>query len=314
MAQQYGLEGDQRSFIGDYDATANTWTGRGEAHGWPFMAPSAFFLAPHMVYQSDYDASGNVTRQWITAWETGNVVGSYYRTNQWYQLQMTINDGAQSGWVNYSMDWPYLTGFDQLLGQEVGSANAVATSYQETHYVRLLQGQIKSGQYVNNGITLYDASNTGTLINNAGRYGRGQATKHLTVADYIDEAYDVGKQGSYYKFLDTFQQGLYLEVVNGAIQLFNQLYAQTDPSTWRRCDPNNMDLGQPEPIAGFRFCVDAVSVPLGQNADGTYFMHTQQGIATTDQTEHYGIWKAGQLGAEPTRLATWAAWVNKVWP
>jgi hypothetical protein len=75
-----------------------------------------------------------------------------------------------------------------------------------------------------------------------------------------------------------------------------------------------MDLGQPEPIAGFRFCVDAVSVPLGQNTDGTYFMHTQQDIATTDQTEHYGIWKAGQLGAEPTRLATWTAWVNKVWP
>jgi hypothetical protein len=44
-----------------------------------------------------------------------------YRSNQWYQLQMTIDPGGQSGWVNYPMDWPCLTAFDKYIANKVGA-------------------------------------------------------------------------------------------------------------------------------------------------------------------------------------------------
>ncbi|HSC88316.1 MAG TPA: hypothetical protein VLC09_13630, partial [Polyangiaceae bacterium] len=76
MAQDFRLEGDQTKFIGELDEDSGEWRGRGEAHGWPFNTVSAFFLAPHMVYQTDRDAQDVVTREWYTAWEADNIVGS----------------------------------------------------------------------------------------------------------------------------------------------------------------------------------------------------------------------------------------------
>lgn len=76
-------------FIGDKDKTTGAWKASGEAHGWPFNTIRLFFLAPHMVYQEDKHANGRITREWMTAWETNNLVGSCYRSNQWYQLRAT---------------------------------------------------------------------------------------------------------------------------------------------------------------------------------------------------------------------------------
>jgi hypothetical protein len=115
LSQASHLEGDQHSFISEL-ATDGTWKGRGEAHGWPFNTPGPFYLAPHVLYQTEYNPNGSVKRNLVLGWEANEITASYYRTNQWYQLQMTLNLGAQSGWVNYPMDWPYLTGFDEYLG------------------------------------------------------------------------------------------------------------------------------------------------------------------------------------------------------
>ncbi|HVK56556.1 MAG TPA: hypothetical protein VM532_16195 [Burkholderiales bacterium] len=313
LAQDYALEGDQRWFIGDKDANTGLWKGRGEAHGWPFNTPSVFYLAPHMVYQADENSSGQVTREWYTAWEANNIVASYYRSNQWYQLQMTINPGGQSGWVNFPMDWPYLTAFDEYLAIKVGSATPAAKAAQDSHHVRLLQARIKSAQYVNNDIPLYDPAQP-NLVANIGRYGRAQTIKHLTTTNYLDTASAFGIGNSKFSFLDDLSPGVYLKVVNGSIRQFNTLYAQTAASAWRRCDPNNTQLGEPESISGFRYCLDVTRTPLGTNGDGTRFMNTMSYGITTEQVEQYGLWKATQLGADPVRLKVWSDWMDVVWP
>lgn len=313
LAQDYSLEGNQTWFIGDKDKTTGAWKGRGEAHGWPFNTVSLFYLAPHMVYQADKDASGNVTREWYTAWETDNIVASYYRSNQWYQLQMTVNPGGQSGWVNYPMDWPYLTAFDEYIANKVGANTPAAKALQDSHFVRLLQARIKSAQYVNNDLVLYD-SNQPDLFANEGRYGRAQVAKHLTTTNFLDNANRDGVNPSKYRFLDDLQPGLYLKTVNGAIQQFNALYTLQPLSAWRRCDPSNTSLGEPENVAGFRYCLDQARSPLGTYSDGTHFMVSNALYqTTTEQTEQYGIWKATQMGAEPARLKVWSDWAAAAW-
>jgi cytochrome c553 len=314
LAQDYQLEGNQTWFIGDKDQTTGQWQGRGEAHGWPFQSVSLFFLAPHMVYQEDKNTSGKITREWHTAWEADNIVGSYYRSNQWYQLQMTVNPGGQSGWVNYPMDWPYLTAFDEYIGDLVGNATPAARALQNSHNIRLLQGRIKGAQYVNNDIPIWDP-NGPTGYNNAARYGRAQIVKHLATANFLDKATREGVQPARYRFLDELQPGLYLKTVNGAIGQFNALYTWQPVNAWRRCDPANTELGEPENVAGFRYCLDQAKTPLGQYSNGDYYMITNNlGQMTTEQTEQYGLWKAKQMGAEPARLKVWRDWTGAVWP
>ncbi|WP_431259284.1 hypothetical protein ACQ86G_03175 [Roseateles chitinivorans] len=245
-AQRYGMEGDQRWFIGDYDATAKTWAGRGEKRGWPFNTVSAFFLAPHMVYQSDTDATGKITREWLLAWETGNKLGSYTRTNAWYQMQVTLNPGAQSDWVNYSVDWPYLTGFDSLLSQTLGDATPAQSTAALMSDIRLLQARIKSAQFVNNNIPLWVPTDTRSIINNRGRFSKAAVVKHLNPINFMEAVSTQATQSSPFRRLDKLQAGLTLKLLNGAFKQFNQLYTVTDPAIWRRCDPNNMDLGEAE--------------------------------------------------------------------
>lgn len=315
-AQAYGLEGNQQWFIGEYSAGANTWKGRGEARGWPFNTVSAFFLAPHMLYQTDWDPAGNVTREWYLAWEAGNKVGSYYRTNIWYQLQLTINPGAQSDWVNYPVDWPYLTGFDDILASAIGTSGAAEKNASMLSTTRLLQTHIKAAQYVNNAIPLYVATDPGSLINNRGRFGRAQTLKHLTPTQAMDKAtVSFGTSVTPFARLDDLAPGLYLRILNGYIKQFNALYTDTDPAAWRRCDPANMDLGESEPTAGFAFCVDRAKRPLATSSRGGFAMNTDMyARAPQEQLQQYGVWKASQLGADPARVQKWSDWVGRLWP
>ncbi len=313
MAQDFALEGNQQWFIGDKDAKTGLWKGRGEAHGWPFNTVSLFFLAPHMIYQSDRDASGKITREWYNAWEANNIVASYYRSNQWYQLQMIVNAGGQSDWVNFPMDWPYLTAFEDLIAGTVGTKTPAAKSAHDAHIARLLQARIKSAQYANNEIVLYDPAQP-DLFANRGRYGRGQIAKHLSTSHYLDWANPDGVSKSNFLFLDAASPGLYLKVVNGSIRQFNALYSQQPISAWRRCDINNTQLGEPEPYAGFRYCLDPVRTPLGKYSDGSLYMTMWQYRPSTEQMEQYGLWKATQLGADPARLKVWSDWIDAAWP
>lgn len=314
LAQVHGLEGNQSWFIGDYDATNKTWKGRGEARGWPYNTVSLFFLAPHMLYQTDRDGTGKITREWVHAWETGNRVGSYYRTNGWYQMQVSVNPGAQSDWVNFSVDWPYLTGFDELLSSTVGRATPAQANAATLSDIRLLQARIKGAQFVNNAIPLYVATDTRSLILNRGRYSRAQTLKHFVPTNFIDIVTTQNASNTVFRQLDQLQPGLHLKVVNGAMHQFNQLFAVTDPAAWRRCDPSNMDLGEAEPTAGFGFCLDRTKQPLVALSSGGYAMNSVDYRQTAEQKQQYGLWKIGQMGGDTARLQTWQAWVNRAWP
>lgn len=312
MAHEFGLEGNQKWFIGDYNATTNTWTGRGEAHGWPFETPGVFYLAPHMEYQADVNSSGQTTRQNIMAWQTNNAIGSYYSTNQWYQLAMTVNPGGRNTFSNYPMDWSYLTAFDDLVAQTLGP-DAVSQAQAQMHYVREIQDTIKMAQYVDNNLALYDP--TQPLIGNVGTQSRAEALKHLALTVFTDVALSSGVYLSHYRCLDSIQSGLYLKVINGFINQFNVLYAQTDPSAWRRCDPNDTSLGEPEDYAGFNFCLGAQRTPLGKAADGHLYPATNNlGQTTNEQNLLYSVYEATKLGAEPNRLQVMSDWVNRAWP
>ena len=53
----------------------------------------------------------------------------------------TVNPGAQSDWVNFSVDWPYLTGFDELLSGTVGRSTAAHATAATLADIRLLQAR-----------------------------------------------------------------------------------------------------------------------------------------------------------------------------
>ncbi|HEY1398123.1 MAG TPA: hypothetical protein VF536_18535, partial [Roseateles sp.] len=95
---------------------------------------------------------------------------------------------------------------------------------------------------------------------------------------------------------------------------FNQLYMVTDPALWRRCDPNNMDLGEAEPTAGFSFCLDVTKQPLTLKSPGVYVMASTDYRSTAEQKLQYAVWKAGVLGADPDRVKTLNDWLLRAWP
>lgn len=68
--------------------------------------------------------------------------------------------------------------------------------------------------------------------------------------------------------------GLYLKAVNGAIGQFKALSVSCLLSSWRRCDRFNTALGEPENVAGFRYCLDVARSAPGTYADGTGFMRS----------------------------------------
>jgi hypothetical protein len=313
MAHTFGLEGNQQWWIGDYDATANTWTGRGEAHGWPFNTPGLFYLAPHMEYQADTNSSGQVTRQYYMSWQANDVIGSYYSTNQWYQLALIVNPGGRSGFTDYPLDWDYMTGFDELLSETLGPDTASQTQAQ-MHYAREIQNVIKMAQYVDNNLALNDPTQPNVTLN-IGVYSRAEALRHQTPSLFMDRTLagnDIVARSPWH-FLDSLSPGLYLEVINGFIGEFNALYAGTQASAWRRCDPNNTQLGESELYVGF--CLDATYTPLGQNSDGSFYEAMNSlGQTTNEQAMLWSVYEATQMGAEPQRLQTMTNWVNAAWP
>jgi hypothetical protein len=311
LAQKYGLEGNQQWFVGTLNAD-NTWTGTGEAHGWPFNSFGLFHAAPHFIYQQDFDNKGNVTRDLYEAWQANDILGSYYSSNQWYQLQLTVNASGQSSLLG-PIDWSYLAGFAHLLGLQVPTTTAAGKSAAQIQFIRMLQGRIKLAQQVNNKFVLWDPTNP-NLVTNVGRLGRAETVAGLTATLTVDIDNGSYVTASPFKFLDQLSPGAYLQIVNGTITQFLSLYQQYPASAWRRCDPNNTQLGAPEQLSGFRFCLDASKQALGVHSDGTKFESLTSGVATTEQTEQYGLWKATQIGADPVRLQAWSTWINAVWP
>ncbi|WP_431052444.1 hypothetical protein [Roseateles sp. L2-2] len=317
LAHTFGLEGNQKWFIRAADKQKNgAWVGAGEVRGWPFNTFGVFELAPHFMHVNERLPNG-VDRNRVMAWEANNIVASLYHTNQWYQLQMTLNSGAQQAWSNFPMDWPYIVTWDAMLTDEIGLKNGAQHEALKANLVRTLQARIKLAQYVNNGypISKPDPAAPNIPERDQGNNGRAKALFHVTPTLYVDggEAYNSTSPQSRYRLYDTLQPGLYKMALNGSIQMFNQLYATQPVSAWRRCDPNALIAGEPEETTGFRFCLDRAINPLPSDGKGSVQLPFG---ARTDQIVRYGLIKTKELGTgiEPARLKTWSDWVGAAWP
>lgn len=310
LTQAYGLEGNQKWFFGEVEN--GQWVGRGEPRGWPFRTVGAFFLAPHMLYQREQSLPQGRWRDWYFAWEANNLPGSYYKSNQWYQAQMTINSGAQSDWSNFPMDWPYLFAFDNLLGDIVGTSTAAHADIKLSHYIRLIQGRVKAAQYVMNKVPLNrpNPERPDELFLNKGRDSRAAAAKQFQPRNYMDNS---AGDRSAYRALNDLAPGLQVKVINGSINMYLSIYGDIPASDWRRCDPNNYSMGgEPETVHGMSFCLDRTRTPVFQDGNGKYYLAA--GNTTLFQANEYGLITGRTMGADPARLQQWEAWRNRMWP
>jgi len=305
LAHTYGLEGQQDWLHGSRNA-AGQWVGVGEKRGWPYSWPSVFYMAPHMLYAP---AAG---REFYFSWESRLV--SYYRTNQWYQLQMTVNPG----WPGASqgpMDWPYHMGFTVGVVDDLMAAKAPGP-VSAMHLARFFQVRTKVAQLANTNLpfNVPDPSDPNNLFKNAGIQSKAALANHkLGVGAVVDTGPD-DREKTRFRQLDTVTPGLHLMFINSSISLYNSMYANTTYEQWRRCDPNGRFGNEIESKAGFRFCLDPQRTPLPLNSQGQQHLVGSWTDWTTEQFTTWSVISARNHGAEAQRLKTFSDWTNRMWP
>ena len=306
LVETYGLQ-DQRSFHDSKDASGK-WVGEGELRAWPFSWPSLFYLAPHMLYAPTATAKG--TREFYFSWE--NRLISYYRTNAWYQLQVTVNSGW-GGASNGPIDWPYTQGFITGLSDDLNTAKAPGY-IASAHLARYFLVNAKLAQKANTSLA-FDAPNPSDPTNiwvNGGLQSKADLLFKLSPATILDAGTD---QATRFRALDQIAPGAYLIFVNGSIALYNSLYASTLRSQYRICDPNNVQMGTNEQFAGQRFCIDAGRTALPLDSKGRpYCYYPANDGFTTEQFSIWGVMAATALGADAGLIKTWSTWNDQMWP
>ena len=306
IVETYGLQ-NQQIFHGNVDST-NQWVSDGEVRGWPYSWPSVFYLAPHMLYAPTVTAQG--TREFYFSWE--NRLVSYYRTNAWYQLQVTINPGW-GGASNGPIDWPYTQGFIEGLSDDLNTAKAPGW-IAGAHLARYFLVNAKLAQKANTDLP-FDAPNPTDptdIWTNGGLQSKADLLFKLSPATILDSGTN---QPTRFRQLEQIAPGAYLIFVNGSIALYNSLYANTMRSQYRICDPTNMQMGTNEQYAGQRFCIDAGRVPLPLDSNGLpYCPYPSNDGYTTEQYSIWGVMAATQLGADAGLIKTWSTWNDQMWP
>jgi hypothetical protein len=287
LVESYGLQA-QQTFHGSVDSNGN-WLGQGEVRGWPYSWPSAFYVAPHMLYSPTQTSDG--LRQFYFSWE--NELVSYYRTDSWYALQITVNPGWP-GASNGAIDWPYTQGFIQGLADDLISANAPGW-ITAAHLARYFEVNTKLSQLANTNLPFDDPdpSDPTNEESNGGIQSKADLLFKIAPAVIMDSY--TGTPGRF-RTLDQIAPGTYLQFLNGSIAAYGQMYFGTTPSEYRVCDPNNMSMGGPEQYAGMRFCVDS--------SDGY----------TTQQYSAWGVIEATNEGADPTLVQSYDTWNKVMWP
>ncbi|WP_394846550.1 hypothetical protein LZC95_03690 [Pendulispora brunnea] len=307
LAHTYGLEGDQSYFHGKKDGSK--WIGEGDKRGWIFTWPSVFYLAPHMLYAPEDTAKGK--REFYFSWEPRLV--SYFRTNQWYQLQMTINPGW-SGASQGPMDWPYHLGFTTGVVDDLETAKA-PTWVSAAHLARFFQVRAKISQLANTNISFNtpDPQEPDNLFKNTGIQSRADFVYKLAPTGILHTGPD-DWQRTRFRHMDVLQAGLHKMLVNTSIGVYNDYFANTTAEQWRRCDPNAHFGGEQETKSGFRFCLDKERTPLPTDKNGKPYLAGGWVDWTIEQYIAWGILAAKQIGADPQRIATWSDWHDRMWP
>jgi hypothetical protein len=309
LANTYGLEGDQTQLAGYKDETSKQWVGEGDVRGWLYTWPSLFYVAPHIIHAPE--GTGDAHRENYFAWE--RPLDSYYRTNQWYQLQMTVNPGFP-GASRGAMDWPYHLGFTEAVVDALRDAK-LPPRVDAAHLLRFFQVRTKLSQLANTKLPFDapDAMDPMNLTRNQGIQSKADLLNKLSPTGVLPKRLNEPAANRYVD-LDAIMPGLHLLMLNGSIALYNGFFAGSDVSTFRRCDPNNMSLGGPEQKSGFRFCVDASRTPLPVDDKAQPYLPWSCDQWTTEQYSSWGVMAATALGAEPKRVAAWDAWNQSIWP
>lgn len=305
LAHRHGLEGPQAWLHGSRDGNG-AWVGQGERRGWPFSWPSVFYVAPHMLYVQQGG------RENYFSWEPRLV--SFYRTNQWYQLQMTINPGWPGASVG-PMDWPYHMGFITGLADDLITAKAPGP-VTSMHLVRFFEVRTKLAQLANTNLPFDapDPNDPNNLFRNGGLQSRADLANHkLGVGEVVDRGPDTWEK-SRFRELETVTPGLHLKFINSSISLYNKMYADTTYAQWRRCDPNARFGDEIESKSGFRFCLDPQRTPLPLNSKGQPHLVGGWVDWTTQQYTLWSVMSARNHGAEPARLKVFSDWVDRMWP
>jgi hypothetical protein len=306
VVEGYGLQ-VQPAFHGSVDSSGN-WVGQGEARGWPYSWPSVFYLAPRTLYAPESTAGS--TRAYYFSWE--NRLVSYYRTNQWDELQVVLAAGWP-GASNGAVDWPSNLGSITALADDLISANAPAP-VTAAHLARYFANAGKLAQLANTDLP-FDApaaSDPTNLYANAGMQSKADLLFKLSPAILLDSD---AATPSRFRLLDQIAPGLYLLFVNGMLSSYDTLFTGTARSQYRLCDPNNTQLGGPEPSSGMRFCIDAARTPLPIGADGLpYCPYPADNGFTTEQYSVWGAGAASRQGADASLVQRWSDWNDRMWP
>ncbi|HEY1398622.1 hypothetical protein, partial [Roseateles sp.] len=308
LAHEYGLEGPAPWFRGKKDASGK-WVGEGEKRGWPFSWPSVFYMAPHMLYVDEQTPQGK--REFYFSWEPR--LTSYYRTNQWYQLQMTVNPGW-SGASEGPMDWPYHMGFTTAVVDDLMTAKA-PSQVSASHLARYFQVRTKLAQLANTNLSFNkpDPAAPTDLFRNEGHRSRASLAIHkLGVGEVVDRGPESWEK-SRFRLLDDVTPGLHLMFINSSMSLYNAMYATTTYEQWRRCDPNALFGSEPEIKSGFRFCLDAKRTPLPLNSKGQPHLVGGWVDWTSEQYITWSVISARNHGAEAQRLKTFSDWSGRMW-
>jgi hypothetical protein len=305
LVETYGLQA-QRTFHGSVDASGK-WLGQGEVRGWPYSWPSVFYVAPHMLYAPTQTSNG--LREFYLSWE--NQLASYYRTDSWYALQVTVNPGWP-GASNGAIDWPYTQGFIQGLASDLISANAPGW-VTAAHLARFFEVDTKLAQLANTNMPFSapNPSDPQNLFSDGGIQSKADLLFKLSPAVTMDA--QTGQSGPF-RLLDQIAPGTYKLFLNASIAAYGGLYFNTKPSEYRVCDPNNMTMGGPEQYAGQRFCVDASRSPLPVANGKPYCPYPANDGYTTAQYSVWGATEAINEGADPSLVANWVTWNNLMWP
>jgi hypothetical protein len=306
LVESYGLQA-QQTFHGSVDSSGK-WVGQGEVRGWPYSWPSVFYVAPHMLYAPTQTSQGS--RDFYFSWE--NRLVSYYRTDAWYALQVTVNPGW-AGASNGPIDWPYTQGFIAGLADDLISAKAPGW-ITAAHMARYFEVNTKLAQLANTNIP-FDQPNPSdptNIYSNAGMQSKADLLFKLAPAVVMDP--HAGQSGRF-RTLDQIAPGTYVQFLNASIAAYGALYFGTTPGQFRVCDPSNMQMGTAEEYAGMRFCIDASRTPLPTDSNGKpYCPYPSNDGYTTEQFSVWGVTEATNEGADPGLVQSWNAWNNVMWP
>jgi cytochrome c553 len=307
LVEKYGLH-DPRSFHGTIDASGN-WVGQGDRRGFPYTWPSVFYIAPHMLYVPTQTPQG--LRELYFSWE--NRLVSYYRTDAWYALQVTISPGWAGSSNTNTIDWPYTQGFITRTADDLIAAKA-PRPIAAAHLIRYFEINTKLSQVVTSNIPFDspDPKDPTNINKNAGMNSRADELFKLVPSNVFDQH---ANQPSRFRLLEDLAPGAYVQFVNAMISAYGTLFFATSRSQYRICDPNNMQLGGPEQYAGQRFCSDASRTPLPIDGQGQpYCPPPSNDGYTTEQYSVWGVIAATKLGADAGRVKNWSDWNDRMWP